>query len=139
MDIDDVTKVLNEKSGFLGLSGYSSDSRDIIKKMHEGDKRSWLAHHVQIKRICDYIGSYYILLGGLDAIIFTAGIGENSPLVREHIIKRLKVLDIYIDKDRNKVKKPFIISTDKSKIKALVIPTNEEVMIARDVVRLTKK
>ena len=139
MDIDDVTKVLNEKSGFLGLSGYSSDSRDIIKKMHEGDKRSWLAHHVQIKRICDYIGSYYILLGGLDAIIFTAGIGENSPLVREHIIKRLKALDIYIDNDRNKVKKPFIISTDKSKIKALVIPTNEEVMIARDVVRLTKK
>ena len=139
MDIDDVTKVLNEKSGYLGLSGYSSDSRDIIKKMNEGDKRAWLAHHVQIKRICDYIGSYYILLGGLDAIIFTAGLGENSALVREHIIKRLKVLEIYLDSEKNNVKKPFIISTDKSKIKALVIPTNEEVMIARDVVRLTKK
>ena len=106
--------------------------------MNDGDKRSWLAHHVQIKRICDYIGSYYILLGGLDAIIFTAGIGENSPLVRKHIIKRLKALEVYIDDERNNVKNPFMISTDKSKIKALVIPTNEEVMIARDVVRLTK-
>lgn len=138
MTFEDVTNALNKASGYLGLSGFSSDSRDIVNKMQEGDKRAKLAHDVQIKRICDYIGSYYVLLGGLDAIVFTAGIGENAPIVREDILKRLGALGIELDKSKNNTRGNIEISTESSKVKAFVIPTNEEVMIARDTMRLSK-
>lgn len=137
MSVDDITNALNKKSGYLGLSGFSSDSRDVVNKMQEGDHRASLAHFVQVKRICDYIGSYFVLLGGLDAIVFTAGIGENAPIVRADVMKRLKALGIFLDEESNE-KGEQVISTKASKVKAFVIPTNEEVMIARDTVRLSK-
>ena len=138
MDLKEITSKLNKASGYLGVSGKSSDSRDIIALMESGDHRAYLAHTIQIKRICDYIGAYYVLLGGLDALVFTAGIGENATVVRRDIIRRLGALGIYLDEKANVTRGTIKISTDDSKALALVIPTNEEVMIARDVMRIAK-
>ncbi|HOO43604.1 MAG TPA: acetate kinase, partial [Bacillota bacterium] len=92
---------------------------------------------IQAKRIADYIASYYVYMGGADAIVFTAGIGENASSTRENVIGRLEVLGAKIDKERNKCRRTeALISTDDSKIKVYVIPTNEEVMIARDTLDL---
>jgi acetate kinase len=93
---------------------------------------------VQVKRIADYIGSYYVYMGGLDAICFTAGIGENAPEVRRDVIKAVEVLGVKLDEAENQKRGEHVISTPDSKVKAFVIPTNEEVMIAREVVRLEK-
>jgi acetate kinase len=134
----EVLDELNKKSGYLGLSGFSNDSRDIIDGMNRGDYRATLAHNVQVKRIADYIGSYYVYMGGLDAICFTAGIGENAPEVRRDVIKAVEVLGVKLDEAENQKRGEHVISTPDSKVKAFVIPTNEEVMIAREVVRLEK-
>lgn len=134
----EVLDELNKKSGYLGLSGFSNDSRDIIDGMKRGDYRATLAHNVQVKRIADYIGSYYVYMGGLDAICFTAGIGENAPEVRRDVIKAVKVLGIELNEEENQKRGERMISTADSKVKAFIIPTNEEVMIAREVVRLEK-
>ncbi len=134
----EVLDELNKKSGYLGLSGFSNDSRDIIDGMNRGDYRATLAHNVQVKRIADYIGSYYVYMGGLDAICFTAGIGENAPEVRRDVIKAVKVLGIELNDEENQKRGERMISTADSKVKAFIIPTNEEVMIAREVVRLEK-
>ena len=134
----EVLDELNKKSGYLGLSGFSNDSRDIIDGMNRGDYRATLAHNVQVKRIADYIGSYYVYMGGLDAICFTAGIGENAPEVRRDVIKAVKVLGIELNEEENQKRGERMISTADSKVKAFIIPTNEEVMIAREVVRLEK-
>lgn len=134
----EVLDELNKKSGYLGLSGFSNDSRDIIDGMNRGDYRATLAHNVQVKRIADYIGSYYVYMGGLDAICFTAGIGENAPEVRRDVIKAVEVLGVKLDEVENQKRGEHVISTPDSKVKAFVIPTNEEVMIAREVVRLEK-
>ncbi len=134
-DMASVLNDLNKASGYLGVSGFSNDSRDIISKMNEGDKRARLAHEIQIKRIADYIGSYYVTMGGLDAICFTAGIGENSPEVRKHILEAVKVLGIELDETENQKRGERVITTPSSKVKAFIIPTNEEVMIAREVLR----
>lgn len=132
----EVLDELNKKSGYLGLSGFSNDSRDIIDGMNRGEHRAWLAHQVQVKRIADYIGSYYVYMGGLDAICFTAGIGENAPEVRRDVIKAVEVLGIELDEEENNKRGERMISTKDSKVKAFIIPTNEEVMIAREVQRL---
>ncbi|MFU8792763.1 MAG: acetate/propionate family kinase [Acholeplasmataceae bacterium] len=124
---------LNKRSGYLGVSGLSNDSRDIIKGMKAGNMRAKLAHDIQMKRIADYIGSYYVYMGGLDAIVFTAGIGENESLVRAHILERIKVLGVDIDYDANQLRGEHEITAKGSKVRAFVIPTNEEVMIARAV------
>ncbi|MBN2299812.1 MAG: acetate kinase [Acholeplasmataceae bacterium] len=129
---------LNKKSGYLGVSGISNDSRDIIREMENGNHRAKLAHTIQIKRIADYIGSYYVYMGGLDAIIFTAGIGENAPEVRAHVLDAVKVLGVEIDHEENKKRGEHLITTKNSKVKAYIIPTNEEVMIAREVLRIEK-
>ncbi|MCF7932712.1 MAG: acetate kinase [Acholeplasmataceae bacterium] len=134
-DMASVLNDLNKASGYLGVSGFSNDSRDIISKMNEGDKRARLAHEIQVKRIADYIGSYYVTMGGLDAICFTAGIGENSPEVRKHILEAVKVLGIKLDETENQKRGERVITTPSSKVKAFIIPTNEEVMIAREVLR----
>jgi acetate kinase len=134
----EVLDELNKKSGYLGLSGFSNDSRDIIDGMNRGDYRATLAHNVQVKRIADYIGSYYVYMGGLDAICFTAGIGENAPEVRRDVIKAVEVLGVKLNEAENQKRGEHVISTPDSKVKAFVIPTNEEVMIAREVVRLEK-
>ncbi len=127
---------LNKRSGYLGVSGLSNDSRDILREMDNGNHRARLAHQIQVKRIADYIGSYYVYMGGLDAIIFTAGIGENEGRVRASILNAVKVLGIEIDEEENQKKGERLITTKNSKVKAFIIPTNEEVMIAREVMRL---
>lgn len=130
---------LNKNSGYLGISGVSHDSRDIIAAAECGNKRAQLALDIQAKRIVDYIASYYVLLGGLDALVFTAGIGENAKEVRKLICDRLGVLGIKLDDNKNNSRGDKEISSDDSSVKIWVIPTNEEVMIARDVLRLQSK
>ncbi len=98
---EEVLNDLNKASGYLGVSGISNDSRDIVENMLQGHYRATLAHRIQIKRIADYIGSYYVYMGGLDAICFTAGIGENAPEVRKDVIDAIKVLGITLDEAEN--------------------------------------
>lgn len=130
---------LNKNSGYLGISGVSHDSRDIIAAAKSGNKRAQLALDIQAKRIVDYIASYYVLLGGLDVLVFTAGIGENAKEVRKLVCDRLGVLGIKLDENKNNSRGDKEISSDDSSVKIWVIPTNEEVMIARDVLRLQSK
>jgi acetate kinase len=137
--IDEVINELNKKSGYLGLSELSSDSRDLWEAVHRGDKKSILAVEKQGKMIADYIGAYYLALGGCDAICFTAGIGENASETRKLITDRLGALNVEMDIEANLTRgEEQVISTPESSIKLLLIPTNEEVMIARDAVRLLK-
>ena len=137
LNATEVVNMLNKKSGYLGVSGVSNDSRDLEAAMAAGNDRARLALDIQYKRIADYIGSYYVLLGGIDAIVFTAGIGENSPRCRQQVVKRLGVLGVEIDEEKNNVRgEEILISTPESKIKVFIIPTDEELVIARDVMRL---
>ncbi|HRX64216.1 MAG TPA: acetate kinase [Candidatus Absconditabacterales bacterium] len=125
----EINNILNKKSGLLGISGQSSDLRDI----ETGDSQCQLALNVYINRIIEYIGSYIALMGGVDMIILTAGVGEKSPIVRQKIVEKLGYLGIYLDEaQNNKKSEEVIISTKDSKIKILVIPTQEELMIAQD-------
>jgi acetate kinase len=136
---DEVLDILNKKSGILGLSGISSDLRDNIQAEKEGNERAKMALEVFASRIHKYIGSYAARMSGVDAIIFTAGIGENSIEIRERVLRGLEFMGIYWDPTLNKVRgKEAFISYPHSPVKVLIIPTNEEVMIARDVVRLAK-
>ncbi len=135
--LGEVIEVLNKKSGYLGLSGLSSDSRDLWDAVAKGDERSILAVEKQAKIIADYIGAYYLTLGKCDAICFTAGIGENATETRELVSRKIKALGIVLDRKRNLIHgEEAVISKKRSRIKLLLIPTNEEVMIARDTVRL---
>lgn len=134
----EITNILNKQSGYLGVSGLSSDSRELVEASAAGNHRAQLAIDIQAKRIADYIASYYVYMGGADAIVFTAGIGENAASTRENIINRLGVLGVKIDPERNNCRGiEKLISTDDSKIKVFIVPTNEEVMIARDTMKLT--
>ncbi len=133
--IDEIDQELNKKSGMLGLSGVSSDFRDIDVKIAEKDKQSIMAHYLYVNSIVGYIAKYYVELGGVDAICFTAGVGENAPHVRRMVIDRLNCLGIKVDRSKNdeiRFGKEGIISTEDSTVPCFVIPTNEEVMIARD-------
>ncbi len=135
--LDQVIDDLNKRSGYLGLSGLSSDSRDLWEAVAKGDKRSILAVEKQAKMIADYIGAYYLTLDGCDAICFTAGIGENASETRTLVANKIKILGVILDEEANEIKgKETVISTKESKITVLSIPTNEEVMIARDTLRL---
>lgn len=137
--VDEVLEILNKKSGMLALSGFSSDLRDIEDEAENGNERAELALQVFADRIHKYIGSYAARMSGVDAIIFTAGIGENSTTIRERILKGLEFMGVYWDPALNKVRgKEAFISYPHSPVKVIVIPTDEEVMIARDVVRLIK-
>ncbi|MBN8250693.1 acetate kinase [Priestia flexa] len=134
---DEVLNVLNKESGLLGVSGISSDLRDLIKASGEGNDRAETALEVFAGRIHKYIGSYAARMSGVDAIIFTAGIGENSDVVRARVLRGLEFMGVYWDPALNGVQgEEAFISYPHSPVKVLVIPTNEEVMIARDVVRL---
>ena len=133
MNLDEVMNALNKKSGFLGVSGKSSDSRDIEAGVNKGDERCILAQKMFVNRCVDYIAKYYVKLEGADAICFAAGLGENSITTRKQIIDKLKVLGIEIDDERNNVRgKETLISSDSSKVPVWVIPTDEELMIAKD-------
>ncbi|WP_017473403.1 acetate kinase [Amphibacillus jilinensis] len=136
-DVNEVLHVLNKESGMLALSGFSSDLRDIEEKAGQGNERAELALKIFAGRIHQYIGSYASKMHGVDAIIFTAGIGENSKAVRERVLEGLEFMGVYWDPARNDVRgKETFINYPHSPVKVLVVPTNEEVMIARDVARL---
>jgi acetate kinase len=132
---EEVLNILNKKSGMLGVSGFSSDLRDIEQQASEGNERAELALEVFANRIHKYIGSYASRMYGVDAIVFTAGIGENSSLVREKVLQGLEFMGVYWDPARNNVRgEETFINYPHSPVKVMIIPTNEEVMIARDVV-----
>ena len=125
--------VLNKQSGLLAVSGVSSDSRDVEDGIKAGNERCILAQEMYVKRIVEYIAKYYVLLGGCDAIIFTAGVGENSIDTRKSVLEKLEVLGIKVDVEANNVRGiETKITTDDSSIPAYIIPTNEELMIAKD-------
>jgi acetate kinase len=136
---DEVLNVLNKESGMLGVSGFSSDLRDIQDEADKGNERAELALQVFGDRIHKYIGSYAARMCGVDAIIFTAGIGENSDTIRERVLTGLEFMGVYWDPALNKTRgEEAFISYPHSPVKVMVIPTDEEVMIARDILRLTK-
>ncbi|WP_100331845.1 acetate kinase [Bacillus xiapuensis] len=133
---DEVLDVLNTESGMLGVSGFSSDLRDIEEEAAKGNERAELALEVFASRIHKYIGSYAARMSGVDAIIFTAGIGENSPIIRERVLKGLEFMGIYWDPALNTVRgKEAFINFPHSPVKVVIIPTDEEVMIARDTLK----
>jgi acetate kinase len=131
----EINSMLNRESGLLGLSGISRDMRDILNSTSEGNKRAITTIKCFVYRIRKYIGAYAVSMGGLDAIVFTAGIGENSSQLRAMICEGLEFLGLKIDEHHN-LNKNKIISSDDSKVKVLVIPTNEELMIARDTIQI---
>ena len=139
MDIDQMLNVLNKKSGVLGISGVSSDFRDLEKAKEEGSQRAALAldvFHYNVKKL---IGSYAAAMGGVDAVIFTAGVGENGAVDRKTIVSGLEFMGIKIDDEKNSKRGEEIdVSTDDAKVRVLVIPTNEELMIAMDTAALVK-
>lgn len=136
LDLAGVAELLNKKSGLQGLSGRSHDMRDIEERAAAGDDRCRLAIHVFAHRALKYIGAYAAVLGGVDAIVFTGGIGENSALVRHHVAHRLQYLGAHLDEDLNRVARPSAeqralrISTDRSRCHLLVVATDEEHAIA---------
>lgn len=138
MSAHEVMDVLNKKSGMLGLSQISSDARDIEDGYNRKDPLALLTVEVYVNRIIETIGSYYVQLGGLDAIVFTAGLGENGIMFRKLIIDKLTAaLGVKIDPERNNVRgKEALVSTDDSSAKVFLIPTDEELVIAQDTTRL---
>ena len=131
--IEDITNMLNKKSGILGVSGLSSDFRDVEAAAEKGNKRAQLALDVFWYGVRGYIGKYFFNMGGADAIVFTAGVGENDPLSRAKICEGLEKIGIIIDPERNAGRaSEREVSAIESKIKVLLIPTNEELVIARD-------
>ncbi|MHA1331215.1 MAG: acetate/propionate family kinase, partial [Candidatus Hodarchaeales archaeon] len=143
LSLKDVDRLLNKQSGFLGLTEVTNDMRDIEKSYSQGDEKAILAVKLAAYRVKKYIGAYFAILGGLDAIVFTAGIGENSHLFRSEILKGLECLGIEIDKMANEKvcggKETKEISSRTSKVKVLVIPTNEELVMAQEVVKVLEK
>lgn len=137
LNINEMLDVLNKKSGFLGISCISSDMRDVEDAAAKGDKNAQIAIDMLYQGIKKYIAAYAAVMGGVDAVIFTAGIGENGYELREGVLTDMEFLGIIFDKEKNKVRgKETEISTPDSKVKVLVIPTNEEIVIARDTLEL---
>lgn len=139
-DIEQVSNLLNKRSGMLGLTGFS-DMRDITSSMNAGNANAKLAYDMYAYRIKKYIGSYTAALGGLDAIIFTAGVGENDPLTRQLSCENMEFFGIKLDADKNNRREPGIreINTADSKTKVLIVPTNEELEIANQCIDLLNK
>lgn len=139
-DISDMIAILNKKSGLLGVSGVSNDKRDIDEAAAQGNQQAQLAQEMFVNRIVKYVGSYLALLEAKpDALVFTAGVGENDQPVRQAVCEQLQHLGVKIDPQKNQVKgQEAEISTSDSPIKVFVVPTNEELMIARDTYQLTE-
>ena len=136
---EDISRVLNRESGLLGVSEKSSDMRDIHEAMRSGDAKAQLANDIFVDRIQKYIGQYLAVLNGADAIIFTAGIGENSVTIRELVINGISWFGCNVDPEKNVRGAEGVISSPDAKVKVLVIPTDEELVIARDVERFTNQ
>jgi len=139
LDLEGVMNVLNKKSGMLGLSELSSDFRDIDQAMEAGNEEAAAAYNVFIHRVVSYVGAYAAVMNGVDAIVFTAGVGENDPSVRANVCKSLGYLGVKIDEEANKSREDeVIISAPDSKVAVLKVATNEELMIARETLALVK-
>ena len=139
MSIKEIDNYLNKKSGVLGISGVSSDFRDLHAAADEGNKRAALAIEVFCYRVKKYIGEYAAVLGGLDAVIFTAGIGENNDIVRRKALENMEYMGIKVDWEKNLTRgKEIDISTPDATVRTLIIPTNEELAIARETLALMK-
>jgi len=136
----EVINILNKKAGILGITEKYTDRRDVERAMEKGDKRATLAYKIEAYRIRKYVGAYMAVLGKVDAIVFTAGVGEMWPELREEALKNLENLGVKLDKERNRNtktrEKETVISTDDSPVKILVIPTDEEIVFVEDVVAL---
>lgn len=138
--LEEAMTIINKKSGVLGISGVSSDFRDLEEAANEGNERAKLALDAFCHHVKKYIGSYIAVMNGIDAIVFTAGIGENSPEVREQIMEGFGFIGATIDPVANKVRgKETLISTPDSKVKVFCVPTNEELAICRDTVEIVTK
>lgn len=135
---DEMNQILNKKSGVLGVSGISSDFRDLEEEAEKGNDRAQLALDMFIERVKRYIGGYMAELGHVDAICFAGGIGENSSSMRKDILDTFEELGVKLDLEKNSTREEALISADDSKVKVYVVPTNEELMIARDTLELAK-
>ena len=137
-DVSDIDRIINKESGLLGLSGLSSDMRDIEEEAAKGNARAELALEVFCYRIRKYVGAYAAAMGGLDAIVFTAGIGENSPVIRERVCRDLGFLGVDLDDGKNATERGRAVdlATESSRVRVLLVPTNEERMIARETMRI---
>ncbi len=139
LSLDEMNEVLNKKSGMLGISGVSSDGRDLEAAAETGNKRAQLALDVFDYRVIKYIGAYAAAMNGVDAIAFTAGIGENNIKRRKDVCSSLTYLGVKLDEEKNNVRgEERIISADDSKVQVLLVPTNEELAIARETLALVK-
>ena len=137
LSTEEMNNVLNKKSGVLGVSGVSSDFRDLEEAAEKGNDRAQLALDIFENRVRKYIGAYLTEMDHCDGIIFTAGVGENSITTRERVVDGLKSLGVEIDKENNNMRgKEAVVSTDASSIPVLVIPTNEELKIAMETAKL---
>ena len=137
---DEVVNELNKKSGFLGLTERYSDFRDVYAGVEAGDEKCILAFNKYVRTVVNYIAMYYVELGGVDIICFTAGLGENAIPARKAIVEKLACLGIKIDEEKNNTRgETTEISSDDSSVKVFVVPTNEELMIATDTYNLLKK
>ncbi len=133
-DVQDMIDILNNESGLKGISGVSSDMRDLESAEEEGNERAEIALRIFEDRVRNYIGQYMVKMEGVDVLVFTAGIGENAPATRANIIKNLEFMGIKLDEELNNVRgEERVISTEDSTAKVLLIPTDEELVIARDV------
>ena len=138
LSLSEAGTLLNKHSGLIGVSGESSDMREIIKAADDNHKRSKYALEIFTYKIKKYLGSYAAAMGGIDAFVFTGGIGENAPLIREMVCENMEFLGLSLDKEKNNSKE-LIISNDDSKVKILRIPTNEELVIAMDTHTIVKE
>ena len=136
MSIDEIDNLMNKKSGVKGLSGVN-DFRELHQMIEDGDQDAWSAYNIYIHQLRRYLGSYMVALGRVDCLVFTAGVGENAQFVREDALAHLEMYGIKVDPERNKLPNdgPRLISTDDSTVKVFVIPTNEELAIARYAVK----
>ncbi len=136
---DDIDKMMNKKSGMLGISGKTSDNQEIGKLAEAGDERAILCEKMYSHQIAKFVGSYMVAMGGADAIVFTGGIGENNAQYRKYLGEKLAFLGVKIDDEKNSVRgEEIMISTPDSPVKVYVIPTNEELVIARDTLEIVK-
>ncbi len=134
---EEVVNYLNKKCGIMGISGFSSDCRDLTAASEEGNERATLALEMLAYRVKKYVGSYIAVLGGVDAIVFTGGIGENSALIRKLVMEDMEYCGAKLDEAKNAVRGETYINTEDSKVKIMVVPTNEELSIARETKALT--
>jgi len=141
LDLTEVGEILNRKSGLLGISGVSNDVREIRSAAERGNDRARLALQILAYRVRKYVGAYAAVLGGLDVIVFTAGIGENADYVRAEVCRGLEFLGVHLDESRNRepLRWQGVISREDSKVKVLVVPTREELMIARDTLEILQR